>query len=92
MRSLLHAILLCVVGTAQASAQNVPSQALLVLTADERNAAFTRLLQTSNEKCDRVVRTLFKGTALGLDDWEALCNDRHSYSITIPPHLMLASN
>jgi hypothetical protein len=47
----------------------------------------SRLLQMSNEKCDRVVRTLFKGTALGLDDWEALCSDRHSYSISIPPHL-----
>jgi hypothetical protein len=73
--------------TAQACAQNVASEELLVLAADERNAAFTRLLQTSNEKCDRVVRTLFKGTSLGLDDWEALCSDRHSYSITIPPHL-----
>jgi hypothetical protein len=63
---LLFRILLCVLGAAQASAQNVVSEELLVLTADERNAAFTRLLQTSNEKCDRVVRTLFKGTSLGL--------------------------
>ena len=43
MMSLLYTILLCVLGTAQATAQNVPSQQLLVLTEDERNAAFTRL-------------------------------------------------
>jgi hypothetical protein len=24
---------------------------------------------------------------LGIDDWEALCRDRHSYSISIPPDL-----
>ncbi len=84
---LLVRLLLCAIGAGQASAQNVASQVLLVLTVDERNTAFTRLLQTSNEKCDRVVRTLFKGTAVGLDDWEALCSDRHSYSISISPHL-----
>ena len=87
MMSLRYTVLLCVLGTAQATAQNVPSQELLVLSEDERNVAFTRLLQMSNEKCDRVVRTLFKGTALELDDWEALCSDRYSYSISIPPHL-----
>lgn len=84
---LLVRLLLCAIGAGQASAQNVASQVLLVLTADERNAAFTRLLQTSNEKCDQVIRTLFKGNALGIDDWEALCRDRHSYSISIPPDL-----
>ena len=87
MMSLRYTVLLCVLGTAQATAQNVPSQELLVLSEDERNVAFTRLLQMSNEKCDRVVRTLFKGTGLGIDDWEALCRDRHSYSISIPPDL-----
>jgi hypothetical protein len=86
MTRLLLRLLLCAIGAAQASAQNVASQELLVLTADERNAAFTRLLQTSNEKCDQVVRTLFKGSAVGLDDWEALCRDRHAYSMSIPPN------
>jgi hypothetical protein len=86
MLSLLYAILLCVLGTAQATAQNVPSQELLVLSEDERNVAFTRLLQMSNEKCDKVIRTLFS-SALSIDDWEALCRDRHSYSISIPPDL-----
>jgi hypothetical protein len=84
---LLFTILLCALSTAQASAQNVASQMLLMLSEGERNAAVTRLLQTSNEKCDEVIRTLFKGTALGIDDWEALCRDRHSYSISIPPDL-----
>jgi hypothetical protein len=55
----------------------------LAVSEGERNAAFTRLLQESNAKCDRVIRTLFRGTALGLDDWEVLCRDRNSYSLTI---------
>ena len=37
--------------TAVASAQNELSQELLLLTPDERNAAFTHLLQSSSEKC-----------------------------------------
>ena len=69
--------------TAVASAQNELSQELLLLTPDERNAAFTHLLQSSSEKCDRVLRTVFRGTALGSDEWEALCKDRNSYSISI---------
>jgi hypothetical protein len=71
----------------QAIAQNNPSQILLALSEDERNAAFTRVLQGSNEKCDRVLRTLFNGTALGLDNWEVLCRDRNSYSLSIPPEI-----
>jgi hypothetical protein len=34
-----------------------------------------------------VIRTLFNGTELGLDEWEALCRDRNSYSLIIPPDL-----
>jgi hypothetical protein len=52
---------------------------------DDRNAALTYLLQGSSEKCDRVIRTLFNGTALGVDNWEVLCRDRNSYSLSIPP-------
>jgi hypothetical protein len=70
--------------SSQATAQNGTSQILLALSEEERNAAFTRLLQESNEKCDRVLRTLFNGTALGLDSWEALCRDRNSYSFNVP--------
>src|SRR6266540_570759 len=52
-----------------------------------RNAAFTHLLHGSNERCDWVIRTLFNGTALGLDNWEVLCRDRNSYSLSIPPEV-----
>jgi hypothetical protein len=62
-----------------------------VLSEDERNVAFTRLLQMSNEKCDKVIRTLFS-SALSIDDWEALCRDRHSYSIISRRTCMPASN
>jgi hypothetical protein len=87
MTRLLFVILLCVLASSQAPAQNGASQILLALSEDERNAAFTHLLQGSNEKCDRVVRTLFNGTALGLDNWEVLCRDRNSYSLSIPPEV-----
>jgi hypothetical protein len=80
MIRLLFMIPLCALASSQATAQNEASQILLALSEDERNAAVTGLLRESNEKCDRVIRTLFKGTELGLDEWEALCHDRNSYS------------
>src|SRR4030095_3678918 len=70
-----------------APAQNGASQILLALSEDERNAVFTHLLHGSNERCDWVIRTLFNGTALGLDNWEVLCRDRNSYSLSIPPEV-----
>jgi hypothetical protein len=85
MTRLLFVILLCVLASSQAPAQNDASQGLLALSEDDRNAALTHLLQGSSEKCDRVIRTLFNGTALGLDNWEVLCRDRNSYSLTITP-------
>ena len=87
MTRLLLVILCCVLAPSQAPALNDASQILLALNEDERNAAFTHLLQASNEKCDRVIRTLFNGTALGLDNWEVLCRDRNSYSLSIPPEV-----
>ena len=78
MMRLPFVIPLCALASSQATAQNDTSQILLALSEEERNAAFTRLLQESNEKCDRVLRTLFNGAALGLDSWEALCRDRNS--------------
>jgi hypothetical protein len=84
MMRLLFVIPLWALASSQATAQNGTSQILLALSEEERNAAFTRLLQESNEKCDRVLRTLFNGTALGLDSWEALCRDRNSYSFNVP--------
>jgi hypothetical protein len=87
MMRLLFVVPLCAFASLQATAQNDASQVLLALSEEERNAAFTHLLQESNEKCDRVLRTLFNGTALGLDNWEVLCRDRNSYSLSIPPEV-----
>jgi hypothetical protein len=81
----LSIILLCVLASSRAPAQNDASQGLLALSEDDRNAVLTYLLQSSSEKCDRVIRTLFNGTALGLDSWEILCRDRNSYSLSISP-------
>ena len=83
MTRLLFTTLLCALGTVQASAQNQVSQQLSELDEDERNAAFTLMLRDSNRKCDQVIRTLFNGTVLGVDEWEALCKDRSSYSISV---------
>ena len=87
MIRLLFTMLLSGLASLQASAQNDASQILLALSEDERNAAFMHLLRNSNEKCDRVIRTLFSGTAVGLDNWEVLCRDRNSYSVSIPPEV-----
>jgi hypothetical protein len=83
MTRLLFAMLLCGFGAQLASAQNGVSQQLLELEGDERNEAFTLMLQESSRKCDRVIRTLLNGTVLGVDEWEALCRDRNSYSIGV---------
>ena len=83
MTRLLFTTLLCALGTVQASAQNQVSQQLSELDENERNAAFTLMLRDSNRKCDQVIRTLFNGTVLGVDEWEALCKDRSSYSISV---------
>jgi hypothetical protein len=61
----------------------VVSQGLLELEDHERNASFTLILSDSDRRCDRVIRTLFTGTVLGVDEWEALCKDRNAYSISI---------
>jgi hypothetical protein len=83
MTRLLFATLLCALGTTQASAQTVVSQGLLELEVPERNASFTLILRDSDRRCDQVIRTLFTGTVLGVDEWEALCKDRNAYSISI---------
>jgi hypothetical protein len=83
-RVLLFTTLLCAVGTTQASAQNEVSQQLLELDEDDRNTFFTLLLRGSNRQCDQVIRTLLKNAYLGMDEWEALCRDRNSYSFSIP--------
>ena len=83
MTRLLFATLLSALGTTQASAQTVVSQGLLELDDDERNASFTLMLKETDRRCDQVIRTLFTGTLLGVDEWEALCKDRNAYSISV---------
>ena len=85
MIRLLFSILVYVVASSEATAQNKVSRTLLGLSEGERNEIFTELLRDGNVRCDRVIRTLFNGTASELDVWEALCQDRNSYSLSIPP-------
>jgi hypothetical protein len=87
MTRLLFAMLLCGFGALPASAQNGVSHRLLELDENERSEAFTLMLRDSSRKCDRVIRTLFNGSVLGVDEWEALCRDRKSYSIGHRCHL-----
>jgi hypothetical protein len=81
--TLLVTTLLCALGVAQASAQNAVSQQLLELDDAKRNAAFTIMLNESDRRCDQVTRTLFSGSVLGVDEWEASCNDQNAYSVSV---------
>jgi hypothetical protein len=83
MRRLLFTVLVCALEAAQASAQNRVSEQLFDLDDNERNEAFTFILRDNDRKCDQVVRTMFNGSVLGVDEWEALCRDRNSYSISV---------
>jgi hypothetical protein len=83
-RLLLFTTLLCAAGSAQAFAQNEVSQQLLELDEGDRNAFFTILLRGSNKPCNQVIRTLLATAVLGLDEWEALCKDQNSYSLSVP--------
>jgi hypothetical protein len=83
MKRLLFTALLCALGTAHVSAQNEVSQQLLEWAEDQRNAAFTHMLWDSNRQCDHVIRTIFNGAFLGVDEWEVLCGDRRSYSVSV---------
>jgi hypothetical protein len=83
MKRVLFTMFLCALGPAQASAQNDTSQQLLEFDEEQRNAAFTHMLREDERKCDQVIRTLFNGTVLGVDDWEVLCRDGRSYSISV---------
>jgi hypothetical protein len=52
---MIRLLLLCVLASSQATAQNWPIQALLELNEDQWNEAFTYLLRDSNARCDRVI-------------------------------------
>jgi len=62
---------------------NAVSQRLLELDDAQRNAAFTIMLNESNRRCDQVMRTLFSGSVLGVDEWEASCGDQNAYSVSV---------
>jgi hypothetical protein len=81
---LLFTTLLCTAGSVQAFAQNEVSQQLLDLDEADRNAFFTMVLRGSNKPCNQVIRTLLTTAVLGLDEWEALCRDQNSYSLSVP--------
>jgi hypothetical protein len=83
MSRLLFATVFWALGIAQALAQSEVTQRLLELEDDERNAAFTLILRDSSRKCDQVIRTLFNGTVLGVDEWEAMCRDQNAYSLSV---------
>ena len=85
MKWVTFAILVCTVISWHAAAQNEVSQGLLELSEDERNETFTRLVQDHRAKCDKVIRTVFSGTTVGLDDWEVLCRDRNSITARAQP-------
>ena len=84
-RLMLTILLLCVLVSWPASAQNKFSKTLLELSEDQLNEVFTRMVQYNHAKCDKVIRVLFGGSTAELDDWEVLCRDRNSYSVSIPP-------
>jgi hypothetical protein len=85
MTRLMVTILLCAMVSSPATAQNKFSKTLLELSEDQLNEVFTRMVQDNHAKCDRVVRVLFDGSTVELDDWEVLCRNRNSYSLSIPP-------
>jgi hypothetical protein len=58
------------------------SKRLLALTEDQRNLAFTRLMAANHEACDRAIKTVFNASVGTIDDWEMLCNDGNSYSMS----------
>jgi hypothetical protein len=65
-------------------AQNAMSKKLLALTEDQRNLAFTRLMAANHEACDRAIKTVFNASVGTVDDWEMLCSDGNSYSMSVP--------
>jgi hypothetical protein len=70
--------------SSNAVAQNAMSKKLLELIEDQRNLAFTRLMAANHETCDRAIKTVFNGSVGTIDDWEMLCNDGNSYSMSVP--------
>jgi hypothetical protein len=66
-----------------ANRANEHSQKMLNMTENQRNAYWTLFLRESGEKCDRVVRTMFRSSVRNSDDWSVACRDGNAYSIGI---------
>jgi hypothetical protein len=77
------AVILLISCTVPASAQNFVSQSLLSWSEEERNAEFTSVLRENGNTCDEVLRSSFNGSIGDLDNWEARCKDRNSYSLNV---------
>lgn len=77
------ALLLCLTSTA-AMAVNESSSRLLSMPAEARNAFWSDYVKTSDEKCDRVVRSIYQGqTADNYNFWSIECADRSAYVVGV---------
>ena len=85
MRVSVAAILLFAC-TAPALGQNFVSQGLLAWSEEDRNAEFTSVLRENGSKCDEVFLTSFNGSIGDMDNWEARCKNRTSYSLSVLTH------
>jgi hypothetical protein len=85
MRVSVAAILL-ISFTVPALGQNFVSQGLLSSSEEDRHTEFTSVLRENGSKCDEVFRTLFSGSIGDMDNWEARCRDRNSYSLSVVIH------
>jgi hypothetical protein len=77
------AVIFLIACAVTASAQNSISRGLISSGEEDRNAEFTSVLRENGNKCDEVVSTLFNGSIGEMDNWEARCKDRNSYSLSV---------
>lgn len=64
-------------------AQNAVSRALMALPEAKRNGAFKMILDSTDDRCNAVVRTQYNASAGDSDDWEAKCMDGGHYSFSV---------
>ena len=68
------------------AAPNQTSTKLMGLSEDKQKRVWTLLLE--NQKCDRVVRTMYQGgTPDGEDNWSVACQNGSEFSVGIAPDL-----
>lgn len=76
--------MIAITGLSVNASANPAHQQLIRLTDAERNTMFTRYVQASHEKCDRVTRNFYQGS----DNrdrvyWNVRCRDGHAYVIQL---------